>query len=82
MSRSPGSLSKPRRPSGPRCRGGASSLLRLTHNTAPGRFSGAGLAGWAREAHRLLASSVHAGGAMITPLLPSPGVAPRINCAR
>jgi hypothetical protein len=36
----------PRRPAGPRCHGGASSLLRLGYGTQPQRVAAARASGW------------------------------------
>jgi len=44
--RSPYALSHLRRPAGPRCHGGASSLLRLGYGTQPQRVAAARASGW------------------------------------
>jgi hypothetical protein len=76
---------KPRRarPAHLYCRGGASSLLRLS-TAAPARLpSGAALETWAQRARQML-DAQWAGqslAAVITPLSPSPGVDSRIALA-
>lgn len=65
------------------CRGGASSLLRLSAAASPRLPSGAALETWAQRARQVLDAEWTAPSltTVITPLSPSPGVDSRIALA-
>jgi hypothetical protein len=71
----------PTRRLAPRCRGGVSSLLRLTP-TGDARAGSQG-AGWAQSAAQALAPFLptdHDSAPLFTPLQPSPGIVRRVSC--
>lgn len=62
----------PRRPAGPRCHGGASSLLRLGVGTLPQRVAAARAGGWCELADSADAGVEHVVGLPVRDRRPAP----------
>jgi hypothetical protein len=61
-----------RRPAGPRCHGGASSLLRLGFATVPQRVAATRASGWSELAHSSDADVEHVVGLPVRDRRPAP----------